>query len=64
MHSPSESESALAMLRISLAWLAYSLGAITLQHIGVLVAIIFTVLQIIVLLRDKFGLFKSIGVKE
>ena len=64
MHPSTDSESTQALLRIALAWLVYFLGSITLQHIGVLMAIIFTFLQIIVLLRDKFGLFKSIGVKE
>lgn len=52
-------ETQLGVFRIALAWLAYFLGAVTLQEIGVFLAIVFTTLQIIVLLRDKFGLFKS-----
>lgn len=52
-------ETHLGFFRIALAWLAYLLGSITLQEVGVFLAIIFTTLQIIVLLRDKFGLFSS-----
>lgn len=52
-------ETHLGIFRIALAWLAYFLGSITLQEVGVFLAIIFTTLQIIVLLRDKFGLFNS-----
>ena len=52
-------ETHLGVLRIALAWLAYFIGSITLHEVGVFLAIIFTTLQIIVLLRDKFGLFGS-----
>jgi hypothetical protein len=47
--------------KIALAWLAYLLGSLTLSNLGVFAALIFTVLQIIVLLRDKFGFFKPKG---
>lgn len=59
MPPPNDTETALALFKIFLAWAAYFFGAITLHHIGVSLAIIFTALQIIVLLRDKFGWFTS-----
>lgn len=49
----------MGVLRIVLTWLAYFVGALTLQNVGVFLAIIFTALQIVVLLRDKFGWFKT-----
>lgn len=60
LHHPivPESETTAGMFRILLTWLAYFFGAFTLQDVGVILAMIFTALQIVVLLRDKFGLFK------
>ncbi len=56
-HTPSDTGTSLAWVRIALTWVAYFLGSITLQDVGIVLAGIFTSLQIIVLLRDKFGLF-------
>ena len=47
-----------AMFRIALAWLAIFFGEVTLQNVGILLAIIFTTLQIIALLKREFGLFQ------
>ena len=47
--------------KIALAWAAYLLGSLTLSNLGVFAALVFTVLQIIVLLRDKFGFFTPKG---
>lgn len=61
MQNSSDSDTATGIFKIVLAWLAYYLGSITLQDIGVFLAITFTFLQIIVLLRDKFGFFTPKG---
>ena len=50
--------------RIALAWVVYAIGSISLSKLGVLAALIFTILQIIVLLRDKFGFFQKGVVDE
>lgn len=58
---PTELDTIGAWGKIALAWLAYFVGSLTLSNIGVFAALVFTVLQIIVLLRDKFGFFKPKG---
>lgn len=45
--------------KIALAWLAYFVGSLTLSNLGVIAALVFTVLQIIVLLRKEFGFFQN-----
>lgn len=56
---PSELDTLSGWARIGLAWLAWLLGTISLSDLGVMAALVFTILQIIVLLRDKFGFFAS-----
>jgi hypothetical protein len=56
---PTELDTLSGWGKIALAWLAYLLGSLTLSNLGVFAALVFTVLQIIVLLRDKFGFFSK-----
>jgi len=56
---PPDTDTALAVVKIGIAWCVYFIGSLTLSNLGVFAALVFTVLQIIVLLRDKFGFFKS-----
>lgn len=58
MQATPDNEVLYGFAKIALAWLAYFLGSITLQHVGVFLACVFTFLQILVLLRDKFHWWK------
>jgi hypothetical protein len=58
---PSELDTIGAWGKIALAWLAYFIGSLTLSNLGMAAALVFTILQIIVLLRDKFGFFNPKG---
>lgn len=42
-----------AFLKVALAWAAVAYGWFTLQHIATAAAIVYTLLQIYVLVRDK-----------
>lgn len=48
----------LGVFRVLVAWTAYLVGSLTLQNIGLFLAIVFTLLQIVALLRREFGWFK------
>jgi len=56
---PPDTDTTLGLAKIVLAWCVYFIGSLTLSNLGVFAALVFTVLQIIVLLQDKFGFFKS-----
>lgn len=53
-----EVDSLAAWIKIFLAWLAYYIGSFF-SNLGVILAGIFTFLQIIALLRREFGWFKK-----
>jgi len=53
MSTQHDDASAYAWFKLALAWFGALLGSITLQHIVLFATLVFTVLQIYVLIRDK-----------
>lgn len=53
MQSANQEEGATAMLKVLIAWLGTVLGSITLQQIVLTLTLIYTALQVYVLVRDK-----------
>lgn len=53
MHDPSTDPTLAGMAKILLAWITTLFGVVTLQHLALLAATVYSVLQTYVLWRDK-----------